>query len=598
MINLLNSNPAFIFYLAAAILPFLKGQLKNIFAIIILFISFIFVYQLEPGIVTFPFLHYELTILRVDVLSKAFGYIFTLSCLAAFIYGYFQKKSFELVSILIYVGSAIGVIFSGDLLSLYMFWELMAVFSTFLILSNKTVKSMLAAKRYILIHVAGGLVLLAGIMLHINSTGSIAFNSFTIESMSTWLILIGFLVNAAAFPFNSWLTDAYPEATILGGVILSAYTSKTAIYALLRGFPGWDILVIIGCIMAIYGIIYGLLENDIRRVLAFSIINQLGFKICGIGIGTSLALSGVIAHSICSILYNSLLWMSAGGILYSVGKSKFTELGGLYRSMPLTCIFAIIGALSISSFPLTNGFTSKTIILLAAQNKELLLPWFILKIGSVGAFVIIGLKFIYFSFFNKQKELKVSNLPTGMYLGMGLLSILCIYIGCFPEVLYNILPNSDIVKETVPYTFYSIYVKKFVKVLSQFQILTFATIAFFLFLPFFKIKNKISIDIDIIYRRGAQYVFCFIDWFFNSLNKNSQKLIIDNFVNKVCVFCKHGPSYVLYGSNYVYLLATNNLDKLNREKIFNRSINNNFPVGNSALFILITFIIIMFLNNI
>ena len=214
----------------------------------------------------------------------------------------------------------------------------MAVASTFLILARKTEKAQAAGMRYILVHIFGGLCLLAGIIMHITQTGSVAFDPMTNRNLANYLILLGILVNAAAPLVGAWLPDAYPEATVTGGVILSAYTTKTAVYTLVRGFPGWEILILVGCIMTLYGIIYALLENDMRRILAYSIINQVGFMVCGVGIGTMMSLNGTVAHAFCHIIYKSLLWMSAGSVLYMTGKSRCTDLGGLYKTMPWTLI--------------------------------------------------------------------------------------------------------------------------------------------------------------------------------------------------------------------------------------------------------------------
>ena len=317
--------------------------------------------------------------------------MFTLSAFATSIYGFYQKKSTEFFSAFLYIGSALGVVFSGDLISLYIFWELMALTSVILILANRTQSSRHAALRYVIVHVFGGLVLLAGIVLHIFDTGSISFDQFAVQSPATWLILIGFLVNAAAYPLSSWLPDAYPKASIIGGVILSAYTSKTAVYTLIRGFAGWDVLITIGCVMAIYGIIYAFIENDIRRILAFAIVNQVGFMVCAVGIGTPLALAGASAHAFGHIIYKALLWMAAGTILYRTGKTKLTELGGLYKHMPITFIMFMVAALATAA-PFTSGYTTKPILFAALQQAGAFWPWLILEITSAAVFSLFSVK--------------------------------------------------------------------------------------------------------------------------------------------------------------------------------------------------------------
>ncbi|MBG91039.1 MAG: Na(+)/H(+) antiporter subunit D [Actinobacteria bacterium] len=519
--------PAFILIIGALLIPFIKGPAKKLWAILLPAVAFYTISKLDASMsMSIPFLSQDLTLLRVDNLSKSFGYIFTLSAVAAFIYAWYEDKSMEYVSGLLYMGSALGVVFSGDLISLYVFWELMAITSTFLILARKKKASIQAAKRYILVHLAGGLVLLAGIVLHIQESGEIAFNAFSNPTLASGLILVGFLVNAAAIPVSSWLPDAYPEATVMGGVILSVYTSKTAVYTLLRGFAGWDILIGLGCAMTIYGMIYALLENDMRRILSYSIVNQVGFMVCAAGIGTPLAIAGAVAHAFAHIIYKALLWMSAGAVLYRTGKSKLTQLGGLYRSMPICMILASIGAIASLSFPLTSGFTTKTMILMAAKYQHLFWPWVILEIASAGVLFHSGLKFPYFVFFNKDQGLRPKEAPKSMMLGMGILAFLCIYIGCFPEQIYQVLPHSDLVMKKMPILFSDIYIHQFSNVVTQLQLLLFAVLVFFLCLPLFKRQDTISIDFDWVYRKGSTLFYMIMDRVLNGLNHQTDQWVI------------------------------------------------------------------------
>ena len=450
-----------------------------------------------------------------------------------------KRSRTENTAALVYIGSALGVVFAGDMITWYVCWELMAIASTFLVLARKTEKSLKAAQRYILVHLAGGLVLLTGILLTVHQTGSIAFIEFPKGEIGSWLILIGILINAAAVPFSSWLPDAYPESTVMGGVILSAYTTKTAVYTLIRGFPGWEILVAVGCVMAIYGIIYALLENDMRRILAYSIINQVGFMVCGVGIGTELAIAGVVAHAFCHIIYKALLWMSAGAVLFRTGKSKCTELGGLYKTMPLTMILGTIGALAISGVPLTSGFVSKTLIVAAAENQNYIWAWLVLEIASAGVFLHAGIKFPYFVFFNVDRGLRPKEAPKPMLIGMGLLAFLCILLGCHPEPLYNILPYSDAVKST---TFSAIYIDHFSNVVTMFQLLAFSALAFFVFLPWLKRTPTISIDFDWFYRKGAKLFYAAMDRSLNGLNKAADKYVIKTFLPALTRFALVAPA--------------------------------------------------------
>tara|TARA_R110002096_G_scaffold273422_9_gene467292 strand:+ start:27882 stop:29651 length:1770 start_codon:yes stop_codon:yes gene_type:complete len=514
MIDLHNIPPGLILIFGALLVPFLPGKLKNICTIILPLIAFSLIAKLPLHVPTcswnlFPGLP-AVEWLRVDKLSKAFGYIFTINAVAAFIFAFYLRKSTQHVAALIYIGGALGTVFAGDLVSAYVNWEIMAIASTFVILANPTAKAKGAALRYAYLHIFGGLLFLAGLILTIGSTGSIAFDGFKPQEadLGSWLILAGFLVNAAAPPLHAWLSDAYPEASISGGVILSAYTTKTAVYTLLRGYPGWEILVWIGCIMTVYGVIYALLENDIRRVWAYSIISQVGFMVCAAGIGTHEAISGATAHAFCHIIYKSLLWMSAGAIIYRVGKSKYTELGGLYKSMPWTATWAIIGALAMSAVPLTSGFTSKSIIIHATEHEaHLLWAWYVLEIASAGSFFYAGIRFPYYIIFGKDAGHRPKEAPFSMHLAMGVLAFLCIFLGCYPKPLYDILPHS--IGE------YSAYGH----VLSQLQLLAFAALAFFVLKPFLKQTDTISLDTDWFWRKGGRGFYWLMDRTLNGFNK-------------------------------------------------------------------------------
>ena len=536
-----NIPPGLILILGAIVLLLLPATARKAGAIALAALGFYAIFQLNVGERLSPsFLGYDLKLLRVDATSKAFGYIFTLCAGAAFIFSWHEKGRMENTAALVYGGSALGVVFAGDMITWYVCWELMAIASTFLILSRKTEKSLKAAQRYILVHLAGGLILLTGILLAIQATGSIAFTSkvLTQNEMAKYFILLGILINAAAVPFSSWLPDAYPESTIMGGIFLSAYTTKTAVYTLIRGFPGEELLIPIGCVMTLYGIIYALLENDMRRILAYSIINQVGFMVCGVGIGTNLAIAGVVAHAFCHIIYKALLWMSAGAVLYRTGKSKCTELGGLYKTMPITMVLGTIGALSISSVPLTSGFVSKTLIVAAAEQQHYLWVWLVLEIASAGVFLHAGIKFPYFVFFNVDRGLRPKEAPKPMLIGMGLLAFLCIYLGCHPTPLYDILPFDPGESKT----FSAIYVDHFANVVTMFQLLAFSALAFFVFLPLLKRTPTISIDFDWFYRKGAKWFFWMADKSLNSLNAAADKYVIKTFLPALTRFALVAPA--------------------------------------------------------
>jgi multicomponent Na+:H+ antiporter subunit D len=577
-----NMHPGILLICGALLVPFFRGQAKSWYVIALPAAAFYLISTLEPSASwQVHFFGYDLTFLRVDRLSKIFGYIFTLNAFAAFIYAFYLKDNGQHISALIYIGSALGAVFAGDLVSFYFFWEVMAVSSTFLILARRSKKSMGAGMRYILVHLFGGLCLLAGIVIYISTTGSVVFEAMTQQNLATWLMLVGVLVNAAAPPFSAWLSDAYPEATVTGGVILSAYTTKTAVYTLIRGFPGWEILIVVGCIMTLYGIIYALLENDMRRILAYSIINQVGFMVTGVGIGTVMSLNGAAAHAFAHIIYKALLWMSAGSVLYMTGKSKCTELGGLYKTMPLTLIFGTIGALAISSFPGTSGFTTKSLIIEGSIHEHLFWPWLILEIASAGVFLHAGIKFPYFVFFAKDKGLRPGETNKSMLTAMGFLSFICIFLGVYPKPLYDILPY-----EMEYYHAYSIS-----HVATQLQLLMFSALVFFLFLALLKRTDTIALDTDWFYRKGGRLFYRAMDKGLNAFNRTVEQVFVGEFLVGLAKFVRELPAKLLAKLCWPFWQsAFDAADKKTiTENLLKRAQSGFYPISIMGLFAMIYF---------
>ncbi|MBU0970617.1 MAG: Na(+)/H(+) antiporter subunit D, partial [Proteobacteria bacterium] len=359
--------PALILVIGAILIPFLGGKTKAAYMLALPVVVFITLLNLSLGNTWIvEFWGYELIMGRVDKLSLIFAYVFTIMTFLGVLFALQVKDNLQHVAGLVYAGSTLGVVLAGDFLSLYLFWEIMAVSSTFLIIASRTRESRQAGFRYILVHLIGGLFLLAGIVLYVQKSGTIAFDYIGLTGIESYLIFIGIALNAAAIPLHSWLPDAYPNGTPTSTVFLSAFTTKSAVYLLIRTFPGADILIVIGALMVSLPIFYAVLENDIRRVLSYSLMNQVGFMLVGVGIGTELALNGAVAHAFCHIIYKALLFMAAGSVLQMTGKIKCTELGGLYKTMPLTCVFCMVGALSISAFPFFSGFVSKSMIVSAS----------------------------------------------------------------------------------------------------------------------------------------------------------------------------------------------------------------------------------------
>jgi multicomponent Na+:H+ antiporter subunit D len=497
-------HPALVLIAGCALLPLVRGPLRRAFLLAVPAAAFTLVLRMAEGVHgVVPFLGLELTFGRVDSLSLVFGHIMTLMCLIGTLYGLHVRENAQHIAAWLYVAGSLGVIFAGDLFVLFVFWELMAVASLFLVWFRRTERARQAGMRYLLVHAVGGVVLLAGILLHWQDTGSLAFVLLDVENLTTagWLILFGFILNAAVPPLHAWLPDAYAEATVAGAVFMCAFTTKTAIYALCRGFAGLDILVPLGVIMTLYGVIYAVLENDLRRLLSYHIISQVGYMVAGVGIGTALAVNGAIAHAFAHILYKALLFMGVGAVLHMTGRSKATELGGLYRKMPWALFYTVVGGLSISGFPLLSGFVSKSMIVAAAYAEHLNWAAYLMLAASIGTFLSVGLKVPYAIWFgerhcSEETWQKAKDPGWNMHGAMIVTSALCLFIGVHTPYLYRMLPDQSALYE--PYTAYHLA--------ETLQILAFTALGFFLFRHRLHPKARISLDLDWFYRMPAAWL--------------------------------------------------------------------------------------------
>ena len=492
---------AFIFIFAALVTCILsKGFARSVVLLITPVMAAWQIWNLPIGIFNqVEILGQSLEMMRVDKLSRIFGLIF---CLAAFLgnlYAWRVRDLVQQIAALLYAGAAIGAVFAGDLITLFFYWEGTAIASVFLIWARRTEGSYHTGMRYLIIQITSGVILLAGAAVLYRETGSITFERMTLGSLGTWLIFLSFGIKCA-FPFlHNWLQDSYPAATITGTVILSAFTTKLAVYALARGFSGTEILIYIGAIMTLFPIFFAEIENDLRRVLAYSLNNQLGFMVVGIGVGTEMALNGTASHAFAHILYKALLFMSVGAVMLRTGTSKASELGGLCRTMPRTAIFCLIGAASISAFPLFSGFVTKSLIMDETANQHYPIIWAVLLFASAGVLSHSGIKIPYFTFFGHDSGLRPKEAPLHMQAAMGLTAFLCILIGVYPDPLYELLPYEVVYH---PYTMNH--------VIGQLQLLCFALLAFVILMrtgihpPEIRAVN---LDVDWIYRRLVPTVY-------------------------------------------------------------------------------------------
>lgn len=492
-------SPALILIIGAFLVPFLPKIARSPLMLALPILAMLQLWDIPFGNHgQMELMGLKLTTLRLDKLSLIFSTIFIIAAFLGVIYALHVDDVLQQVAGLAYAGSALGAVLAGDLLTLFLYWEGTAIFSVFLIWASRTESAYYAGMRYIIIQVASGVLLLAGALLHYKAHGNLDFNLLGLDgSLSHWLIFLAFGIKCAFPLLHNWLQDSYPEATITGTVMLSAFTTKLAVYALARGFAGTELLVPIGVIMTAFPIFFAVIENDLRRVLAYSLNNQLGFMVVGVGIGTELALNGTAAHAFCHILYKALLFMSMGAVLLRAGTVKGSELGGLFKSMPWTTGFCIVGAASISAFPLFSGFVSKSMIITAAMDGGYFWTWLVLLFASAGVFHHSGIKIPFFAFFAHDSGIRCKEAPGNMLVAMGIAAALCIGIGVFPQYLYALLPYKV---DFVPYTLGH--------VVTQLQLLMFSALAFTVLMrtgiypPELKSTN---LDTDWFYRRFGAY---------------------------------------------------------------------------------------------
>ncbi len=490
--------PAAIFFLGAILVAVSRGKIRSGLMLLVPVLGALNLRALDPdATLTLNVLGYDLIPFQVTGLSMLFGYLFHLAAFLGNLFSIHLKDrehaGLQHTSALLYAGSALGAVYAGDLISLFVFWEILALSSAFLIFARGTESSFRAGFRYLVIHVLSGVLLLSGALMRAHETGSIAFDHIGLDgSIASWVILLAFGIKAG-FPFlHNWLTDAYPEGTPTGTVFLSAFTTKVAVFALVRSYAGTEVLIYVGVLMTFFPIFFAVIENDLRRVLSYSMINQIGFMVTGVGIGTALALNGTVAHAFADVIFKGLLFMTMGAVLQMTGRINGSDLGGLYKTMPITAGFCIVGAMAISAFPLFSAFITKSMVMAAALEEGYIWVWPFLVFASAGVLEHAGIKIPYFAFFGHDSGIRAQEPPKNMLFAMGIAAVLCVIIGSFPGLLYSILPFEA---EYHPYDL--------THVVTQLQLLFFGALA-----VVFMMKKgtyppeirAINLDVDWVYR--------------------------------------------------------------------------------------------------
>ena len=586
----IGTHPATALILGGLAAAVLRGRFASMALVLAPILGFWHIYTLELGSTSnLALFGYDIIGVAVDQQAKLFGYLFHLAALVAGIYSFHLRDPWQISMALLYAATAVGVAFAGDMLSLFLWWEGLAITSVFQIWGRKTKQAEESGFRYLFFHVSSGLLLLAGILLRYHGEGASAFSlepltqALEAGDFGAWLILLAIGIKAAFPGLHVWLKDGYAEATPTGPVWLCAFTTKCAVCMLARLFPGAEILIAIGGVMAMFPIFYAVIENDLRRVLCYSKINQIGFMVVGIGIGTPLAIDGAIAHAYTHVLYKGLLFMSMGAVLYRTGEIRGSHLGGLYKSMPWTTGFCIVGAASISAFPLFSGFVSKSIIITETARNGHVFIWMCLLFASAGVFHHAGIKIPFFAFFAHDSGLRPKEAPINMLIAMGISSFMCIFLGCNPQWLYDMLPNGAAGYHPYDAT----------HVITQLEILLFSALAFTLLNLWGKYPPElpsVNLDIDWVYRKAGRKFLFAMDVFWNGLNKWIHKIFMGGIVSRVNGFAKAGQVYVMsLVAEWLHYLGANSTTTAGqaKSKMDKRAKLGLHPIGLTAVFALL-----------
>ena len=594
-------HPCLILLIGGVFIPFLRGRYQQLFILLAPILGLVNLWGLQVGEVhTMTVFGMELIHCRIDKMALLFAYIFHIAAFLCLLYSLHLKDNTQLATGMMYAGSAIGAVFAGDFVTLFVFWELLAITSVFQVWARRNKQSYGSGQRYLMFHILSGLMLLGGFALRYYETNSISIELLSLDDgISSWLIFLAIGIKASFPGFHTWVVDSYPTATPGGTVFMCCFTTKTAIYTLARTFAGEDLLILIGGAMAFFPIFYAVIENDLRRVLSYSMINQLGYMVVGIGIGTNMALNGACAHIFAHILYKSLLFMSMGAVLYRTGRTTGSDLGGLYKTMPWTAAFCIIGAASISAIPLFSGFVSKSMVMSSAAYGGHYFVWFILLFSAAAVFPKAGINVPFFAFYHHDPTapnlrlpmsgIKGKEAPFNMLCAMGIAAVFCIGIGCFYPFLYNLLPFEADYK---PYTT--------AHVITQIQLLAFSALAFAV-LQLLKLYpeeiRSINLDADWFYRKGLRAIYRILDKLLNGINKATKSVVVGALIPALTKLIVTTPSRLIAWVQTAQwgVFSGRNLKLRDlRKKLSSEAGSGLFPVGFGALAAVVVFGLLFF----
>lgn len=485
----------------------------------------------------------KLSLFVCDEISWFFGLVFAVIGVIGSVYSMDKGRRGEKAASAVYAGSALMTVFAGNMLTFIIFWEVMAAASIYMVFKGNGPDARRSSYRYMVMHLFGGNMLLAGVMLLPAGITAAVGPVTDTDSLAYWLMFIGIGVNCALPPFHTWVADSYPQATPESQLFMGSYTTKVAVYAMIRFFAGTEWLVIFAAVTAVLAACMALIENDLRKLLSYHIVSQVAMMVAGLAAGGDVGAAGAAMHAAFNILYKGVLLMAAGNIFTALGLRYITDMGGLARKMPVTAACTFIASFAIAGVPYFSGFASKALIMDALHAGGFNMSYILVTMAGVGTWLSITMKINYFVFIKKpERELPAGDapgrvpsddmpgsarasaspgrVPACKVLAMAAATVLVVITGIRPEICYDMLSMDP------SHLFAADHVLEYIGLFAG------ATVPFVLLRTFMAPHEGINLDVDRFYRitlyRGIFALSDVVHLFFAKY-----AVIFDNFYRSV-----------------------------------------------------------------
>jgi formate hydrogenlyase subunit 3/multisubunit Na+/H+ antiporter MnhD subunit len=365
----------------------------------------------------------------MDGVSTLIGVLTSFLFLMAVIYSSYIKNKKYYALLLLDLSFLLCVVFSSQLLIFYVFLEMSTIVTYFLIIYKHTPEAVDAGFKFVIMNIGGAVFILMGVLLYTISPS---------VSPSVWplLFITGCLIKCGSFPVHIWLADAHPAAPSPVSALLSGVMVKIGVYGIFRFAPlfqgdmSWVIVPAVASM--VIGVFLALAQTDIKRILAYHTVSQIGFILLGIGLYTEQSIAGGILHVVNHGLFKGLLFLSMGCVIYATGERNLHKLGGL-KFMRVTAFACLVGSLSISGIPPFNGFISKNILFHGLPSEILKILFIVACGGTIASFI----KLFRHTFLGEQSGITVKEVPFSMKVPLMILSSLCVILGIFPGIILS-----------------------------------------------------------------------------------------------------------------------------------------------------------------